>query len=354
MIKFLAAFIFGLLLTGSLRGQDSTVVVNDLSGVVRVEHSGTFEYVSAVGGIYIVDMLNANPTPALFLAIDEVPGDLALADSFLYYSLFEEGAVYRVPATQTPNPTPELVVGGIVLANGLAIRDEMLYCVSTNSGTLFRVDLSGTDFMAETVIETGADFAVNISLFNEDILVNDVSGDRILRITGLGEGEIPAVSVLVPPGLISGPNSSLQFDNFILVSGIFDGNLYAIDTTDYSTVDTLLSGLVQPTGVSSFSETIYICVRSTGQIISLNRPIVSGTEEVRFADGVSVYPNPASDYLRFDKLDEELHYQIFNTAGQLVLDGTLTIGASIDLRQLQAGPYLLRATDGRSLRFVKQ
>ena len=58
---------------------------------------------------------------------------------------------------------------------------------------------------------------------------------------------------------------------------------------------------------------------------------------------LKIYPNPSLDRLNFDfenKLNEDLHIQVINPGGQLVIS-RIQKGNTIDISSLSAGNYLL-------------
>jgi uncharacterized delta-60 repeat protein len=72
---------------------------------------------------------------------------------------------------------------------------------------------------------------------------------------------------------------------------------------------------------------------------------------------VSVYPNPATDFITIESRDNLLYpsYAIFNLLGQQVLSGSLTEKSTrIDVGLLPSGTYLLESGTAKSIKFIKQ
>jgi hypothetical protein len=64
-----------------------------------------------------------------------------------------------------------------------------------------------------------------------------------------------------------------------------------------------------------------------------------------------VYPNPAKEYIIIKTEQEgDLSYEIFNSAGRMVLSGNALNGQQIDISGLSKGIYVLRAGDGYSIK----
>ncbi len=70
---------------------------------------------------------------------------------------------------------------------------------------------------------------------------------------------------------------------------------------------------------------------------------------------VSLYPNPANDFIYVDGIDGEFGYEILDVAGTLQSAGTAS--KNISVANLSKGIYIVRINDGtqtRNLRFVKE
>lgn len=68
----------------------------------------------------------------------------------------------------------------------------------------------------------------------------------------------------------------------------------------------------------------------------------------------SVYPNPASDFIRINVLDDsKMTYTLFNSIGKLVVSGSLTSN-QLDCSNLQNGIYFLKITNNNGNSGVKR
>lgn len=79
------------------------------------------------------------------------------------------------------------------------------------------------------------------------------------------------------------------------------------------------------------------------------RPVVGrsyyiGVDEVQAADGVTLYPNPASNTLHLDGISDGVSIAVYDLTGRQVLRSDFT--DEIDLLPLRDGLYLLRVTTG--------
>ena len=73
--------------------------------------------------------------------------------------------------------------------------------------------------------------------------------------------------------------------------------------------------------------------------------------------GISLHPNPASDYLALENVQEGDKLTVFSAQGVVCLEGAASNHTVLDIRVLNEGVYILRVQRGEvvnTLRFVKQ
>lgn len=68
------------------------------------------------------------------------------------------------------------------------------------------------------------------------------------------------------------------------------------------------------------------------------------TSEVSGNNGISIYPNPATDFLNVTKVSDKATYKIYNAAGQLVSNGNIN-GGRINVSALVKGVYVIAIED---------
>ena len=93
-------------------------------------------------------------------------------------------------------------------------------------------------------------------------------------------------------------------------------------------------------------------VGSTLYIDEISLSNTSGVYEL-FSDeiAVDVYPNPTSDFLNVNIIDEvdDLNYNIYNSNGKLVAKDRLKRQTIIDITSLNKGKYFLSVFDDKGL-----
>ncbi len=69
---------------------------------------------------------------------------------------------------------------------------------------------------------------------------------------------------------------------------------------------------------------------------------------------ISIYPNPARDYIQVKAIDKPTKYEIYNTLGSKVKKGSVDVNQQIITQELQSGVYLISLENKGSLKFIKK
>lgn len=69
---------------------------------------------------------------------------------------------------------------------------------------------------------------------------------------------------------------------------------------------------------------------------------------------ISLFPNPASNYVSVTGLKNKANYTIYNVLGAKINAGTITVDGKIDIQNLTNGVYLLKFDGGNTLKFIKE
>jgi hypothetical protein len=70
--------------------------------------------------------------------------------------------------------------------------------------------------------------------------------------------------------------------------------------------------------------------------------------------GLQAFPNPAAEMMMISGIDGREAYVILDANGGSVARGSAAEGRAIDVQALAPGLHVLRFSDGRALRFLKQ
>lgn len=92
--------------------------------------------------------------------------------------------------------------------------------------------------------------------------------------------------------------------------------------------------------------------------VSCNGVTATSEQEGVERNEISVYPNPASDFLQVDfESTKESEFQVFDVAGKEIISGTMQSGEEIETQDLPAGVYIIRLIIGGKIctqQFVKE
>ncbi|WP_010136814.1 T9SS type A sorting domain-containing protein [Ochrovirga pacifica] len=69
---------------------------------------------------------------------------------------------------------------------------------------------------------------------------------------------------------------------------------------------------------------------------------------------IALYPNPSSDYIYIEKVDELKKYTIYNVIGVEIVKGVLAKDFKIDIRNLVNGVYYVSFDNGKNIKFIKK
>lgn len=81
-----------------------------------------------------------------------------------------------------------------------------------------------------------------------------------------------------------------------------------------------------------------------------------GVQENELANGISMYPNPTSDYIQFKGITTEtIDVSVYDILGKQIINQTINSNNALDVTNLQNGIYILRLNDlSTSYKFVKE
>ncbi|MCI5083863.1 MAG: T9SS type A sorting domain-containing protein [Saprospiraceae bacterium] len=101
-------------------------------------------------------------------------------------------------------------------------------------------------------------------------------------------------------------------------------------------------------GVGGAGQGAFSYERSTNDVVNVSE--LDADRDLR----ISVFPNPATDYLTIQHLKQPQPVVIFNANGQIVQRANARSEQPIKITQLPKGMYFLRTLDGQHATFVKK
>lgn len=177
------------------------------------------------------------------------------------------------------------------------------------------------------------------------------SGDTIILdyfITGYGT---PLKMIIDSTGtiMVSGQARKIQYikcgDGFFIefgnnvIEGI--GNTYFMFPTYDGTMDGPLR-CYQDDSTSLFMNPFHINYGWNHQDCE---EIITGIEETKSIENVSIYPIPAKNIISVKNIDKETAFRIFNINGILILQGIITESSKINIEEFIEGIYFIELTN---------
>jgi Secretion system C-terminal sorting domain len=124
----------------------------------------------------------------------------------------------------------------------------------------------------------------------------------------------------------------------------------------------MISGATEQIYIPSENGNFYVIVTNTDGCASEASDVMSfttGVEMIGLLDGISIYPNPAKDYLTIENNSvlNSIGFEIINSNGKIIYNSILKNISIIDISRFSSGLYYIRLTTGSSnymLKFIKQ
>ncbi|RXM51960.1 MULTISPECIES: T9SS type A sorting domain-containing protein [unclassified Chryseobacterium] len=79
------------------------------------------------------------------------------------------------------------------------------------------------------------------------------------------------------------------------------------------------------------------------------------TQEVKIKQNeLSVYPNPAVDFIQVAGLGKTQKYTVYNSVGNYITEGKISEGEKINTHHFVSGVYFLKLENGNSVQFIRK
>ena len=232
---------------------------------------------------------------------------------------------------------PEYITGTADLTKGITCRDDndAEITVSPAGGWGgFEYSLDGVDYQQSNMF-------VNLGPGDYNVYVRDQGGcSQLLFSTNVMNPELLAIDYVTVSDIEQSQNKELN----IVAYGGWMPYSYSIDGTQYQEESFFK-------GVTAGSYTAYVkdkegCIATKAVEVNLTSIFTLD------ALGISIYPNPTSDYVFFENIDSEIErVELFSISGQNVftIRSASIQNHSISLKSIGKGVYLMRVhlRDGR-------
>ena len=315
------------------------------------------------------------------------PNALILNGNDLYYNEIGLGRVSKIDVTETP-PTPSIIIEGIALCYTLAINGNDLYILES-SGQISKIDMTATTPTPSDVITTeGGSYGMAFN--GNDLYISDMSNGKIIKVdftattptatdvftlttgvyptalafngndlymglqTGNGSGgdtvskiditETTPTLIEVVTGLDI-PNGLAFNGNDLYISETTVNKISKIDITAGTTISTdFLTELGGPGSITINENYLYISENTAGKISKIYLGSTASKDDNKLELGISLYPNPAENYLFISGNKKPISISIYNLLGQKLI--SLENINKVDVKALPIGVYIIKVSDG--------
>jgi hypothetical protein len=292
----------------------------------------------------------------------------ATVDVYLNGALLLDNFAFRTatPFIDAPADTGTVRIG-IAPANSMSEADT-IYSVTTTLNSANRYIIVAEGIVSPTGYSPAPAFGLNVYATAQEEAINYANTD-----------------VLVVHGATDAPTVDVRAGTTVLVDDISYGNInagylnlpnadYIIDITDASgnttvesysaplqslnltgaAITVLASGFLDPAMNSNGPAFgLWAALPAGGNLVML--PLATSVKEVPVNNNtLKVFPNPAYNTLNIDGANGNTTYSIRDIMGKELMTGT---GNSIDISNMAAGMYILKATNGSAVKtgkFTKQ
>jgi len=327
-------------------GQTVDVVTNLSSNPTFMDMDGNDMYFAMQNGdILKVDITAATPTPTTIMNIGGSAFGLAKNGDDLYVSDNLNDKIVKIDLSSA-TPTAVDVVTGIGNPTGLLLVGNDLYIAARFDDKVYKIDISLT---SPTLVEVASGINANaMAIRGSDLYIADSGGKSVQKLD-------IATSTLTTVFLTQNDLSGIEFiGDELHITDFIAGKIIKINVTDATpTAVDVATGLTGPYDAFFDGADLYITEYSANKISKLNIFAVS-TNQANVEPEWNVFPNPVTDVLNFKDLTETLQYQIINSVGQVVQEGTANPNEMLSVNDLSSGMYAIRLENGELRKFMKQ
>lgn len=175
-------------------------------------------------------------------------------------------------------------------------------------------------------------------------------------------------SLLVPAGSLTSGSDPNAFGYVITFDTpwLYNGTNLVIEIRHTGNNATSTSTHAATTSTSGYGTLFTACWQGTGNVaqgnfsfVKINSVDALGVQSVEIGDNLSVYPNPARDFLYIKSARDVVEFHIFNMSGQRIFSQKNNAKTSqLNVSSLPRGNYILQMTDKEgnsgSVKFIKE
>ena len=336
MKRKLAPLLVFVTLTVNAQLSDVVIGLNNPGGLVLYEDT-LFIGVLNDKKISSIDITAIAPVPQDI--IDSLTGSplaMLINGNDMYIAENNAGIISKIDLRSDSSTATNMLIG-LSAPGGLALHNNDLYYSEFGANKISKIDI--TDSIATPVeVVTGLSKPGGLVLHGNDLYIAEFGLNKISKIDITDTSPIP---VDVATGIL-GPIAMLLHGDDLFMTEYANGFIVKIDITiDNPTRIEVIGGLINPNGIAIDSIDLYIAERGADKISKFTFDVTALSEMVK-ANLTEIYPNPASDYVKFNNLNEDTMIEIFSVSGEKIEERLYKVESRLDIRELTRGIYFIR------------
>lgn len=289
------------------------------------------------GIISKADLSIVNPTTEDLITGLTYPRAVCLVGDELYYATSN---LWKFNINDS-NPTPTQVIYANSPRALIATDDEMFV---SGDDRISKIDLNSANPSLQLVVNNIEARILAFALKGDELYFGYSNKVSKINITDAN----PVVEEVIT-GFESNIYSLAFFGDTLIVGMALNYKLVTIDMNDSVLIaeDFIDNMSGQPMNLLVHNNELFIAGGQGDKVFKVeDLGTLLGIKKQNPFLTLRMYPNPTSDFIQISGLNERIQYEIYNTNGAKVFEGTLEPKSQIDISRLSSGMYNLKLMDG--------
>lgn len=335
-----------LFLAFSTLAQNTTDVITELDDPTALVVRGSELFIAHENKVSKIDLMVTNPELVEVVSGLEKPMDILIEGSYLYIAESDANRIVRINIDI--DSELEEVITEVETPSALAMYNEELYVGAYNANKIVKVvGLNAQDKVLKDVC-LGVESPSDLQVYNDELYVVEFLANKVSKIAI--QGFSPNYKTLAKE--FKFPISLTSYNDELLVAEFFGNTVSKVNLFNAQKITcNNVFRVAQPNDLLVYGDKLYIAMADRVVKVDLND--VCGKSEKK-QKTLSVYPNPAMDYISIDNLEETLEVLIVDTQGKPVMTTKANKSTMIDVHDLKAGMYIMKLANDAVLRFIKK
>jgi hypothetical protein len=290
-----------------------------------------------------IDLSVSNPIPTTVISGLSRPNFLLCDGSYLYFTEYNAGVISKIDINQI-NPIKDTVISGLNSPKDLLLNNTDLYF--TTPTTIFKIDISLSNPDTSTVI-SGLNGPIGLELNGTELYYSEYNGNIISKIDISLPNPVPSIVISGLNGPIGGMSingSELYFAEY------GSSEISKINITDPNPTITNVDYGVSAADFAFVGNDLYVSDFLNNLILKYSEILTSVSLITKTS--VKIYPNPSSDFITFEGVQENLNCTIYNVLGSKVDDFIVFDKLTLDVSSFMEGTYLFVFENGLSKKVI--